>query len=73
VKTRLVLGLAGALLLAPVPAHAYLGPGGVITGIGAALALLFALVAAVAGVIWYPVKRLFARLRPGSTTPSDSG
>lgn len=47
----------------PSDAHAYVGPGGVITAIGAMLALLVALVAAIAGFLWYPLKRLLKWVR----------
>ena len=37
---------------------AYLGPGGALTLIGSALALLAAMAVAFFGLIWYPLKRL---------------
>lgn len=37
---------------------AYIGPGGVLGAIGAFLALLAAVVIALFGFVWYPVKRL---------------
>lgn len=52
-----------ALLLLPSPAYAYVGPGGVITAIGAALALLVAIVASIVGFLWYPLKRVMVSLR----------
>lgn len=57
-----LLGLVAATLL-PEPLEAYGGPGGVITGIGALLAVVGALVAAVFGFFWFPVKRLVRRIR----------
>lgn len=51
-------GLALLLLALPSAAHGYAGPGGVITGIGAFLALVLALFAALFGFVWYPLKRL---------------
>lgn len=61
------LSVAGAVALAivlfPSAAAAYVGPGGIITAIGAFFALLFALVAAFAGFIWLPLKRLLIWLR----------
>jgi len=47
------------LLVSPEVAHAYGGPGSVISGIGTFLALLGALLAALFGFIWYPLKRLY--------------
>jgi hypothetical protein len=37
---------------------AYLGPGGVLSAIGSFLALLVAVVLALFGFVWYPLKRL---------------
>jgi membrane protein implicated in regulation of membrane protease activity len=58
-----LLVVAAALMLLPSTAHAYLGPGGVLTAIGAMLALFVAIVAAIAGFLWYPLKRLLAWMR----------
>jgi hypothetical protein len=62
---KLVLsgGIATWLLIAPHAAHAYIGPGAGITAIGAVLGLLGALGLAVAGLVWYPIKRLRAKRR----------
>jgi hypothetical protein len=55
--TRLLL--TAAMVLAFVsPAWAYVGPGAGLTVIGAALAFLAAIVLAVLGFVWYPIKRL---------------
>jgi hypothetical protein len=40
------------------PAHAYLGPGGAVSGIGALLALIGAVLLSIIGFVWYPVKRM---------------
>lgn len=42
---------------------AYGGPGSIITGIGAFLAVLAALVAAIFGFLWYPLKKLIRAVR----------
>lgn len=61
---KLVVLMVGVtLLFHPSTAQAYVGPGGVITAIGAALALLAAIVASIFGFVWYPIKRLLAFLR----------
>lgn len=44
---------------------AYGGPGSIITGIGAFLAVLAALVAAIFGFLWYPLKKLIRAVRGG--------
>lgn len=60
---KAILPITVALVLMPSTAHAYLGPGGVITAIGAMLALFAAIVAAFAGFFWYPLKRLMTWVR----------
>lgn len=42
---------------------AYLGPGGLLGSLGAFLALLGALLLALLGLVWYPVKRLLSAWR----------
>lgn len=46
-----------------MPMLAYLGPGGLLSTIGAFLALLAAVVLAVLGFVWLPLKRLIRALR----------
>jgi hypothetical protein len=53
-----------AVVLAPAPAFAYVGPGAGITAIGSVLALLMGVLIAIVGFIWYPLKR-FLRSRSG--------
>ena len=69
----LVLAL-GLLLAAASPALAYVGPGVGLSAIGAALAFVGAMILAVVGFIWYPIKRLLlrGRTRKTSQTPSAS-
>lgn len=71
-------GLVGAGLLIPSAALAYGGPGSIISGIGAFLAVLAALVASIFGFLWFPLKRLIRKVRgnggeseQGSTEPAD--
>ncbi|MDX1396590.1 MAG: hypothetical protein R3195_19575 [Gemmatimonadota bacterium] len=45
------------------PAHAYVGPGSFISGLGALIAALAAIGAALFGFLWFPLKRLCARAR----------
>lgn len=59
------LAAAAALLLAPEAASAYGGPGSIISGVGAFLAALAALAAAVFGFLWFPIKRLMRKMRGG--------
>ena len=64
--------------LAPGAAHAYIGPGAGISAIGSLLALVAAVLLAVVGFVWYPVKRLLksrrkarakARMEDGANSP----
>lgn len=60
--TGLLLG-GVALLIAPDAAQAYGGPGSVISGIGALLAAIAAIGAAIFGFFWFPMKRLYQKVR----------
>lgn len=60
------LGLT--FLAGPETAHAYGGPGSVISGIGAFLAAVAALLAALFGFIWFPLKRLYHKIRQKDTS-----
>ncbi len=53
--------VAALLLAAPQSAEAYIGPGAGITAIGTVIALIGAIVLAIVGFVWYPIKRLRAR------------
>lgn len=59
--------MAAAGLLVPLSAvQGYGGPGSVITGVGAFLAAVIAVGAALLGFIWYPTKRLLRAFRSES-------
>jgi hypothetical protein len=45
-------------LFSTATAHAYVGPGLGLGVIGAILGTLLAVIMAIAGVVWYPVKRM---------------
>lgn len=65
--TRLpaAFALAGALLLlaTPLPALAYAGPGLGLGAVATALGVVAALLLGLISIIWYPVKRLYRRMR----------
>lgn len=69
---------AGALALAftldPAVAFAYIGPGAGISAIGSALALIAAVLLAIVGFVWYPLKRLLRgrRKEPAGSTSSTN-
>lgn len=50
--------------LLPCPAIAYIGPGAGLSAIGTFLALLAAVIAALLGFLWYPIKRILRRKNP---------
>jgi membrane protein implicated in regulation of membrane protease activity len=64
----LALAITTALTLAATPAMAYIGPGAGLSLLGAFWGLLVAILAALAFVIVYPVRRMMrARRRPAET------
>jgi hypothetical protein len=80
-RLRCAAGLAAALAAAILPdqALAYIGPGAGLTVIGTVAALGAAVVLAIVGFVWYPLKRLTGRSRRlagdpviGTTPPSAS-
>lgn len=62
---RLISPLAAVALTlaAPSAALAYIGPGAGISAIGTALALVAAVLLAIVGFVWYPIKRLLGGRR----------
>ncbi len=51
------LAVAALLLAAPQTAEAYIGPGAGISAIGTVIALIGAVLLAIVGFVWYPIKR----------------
>ena len=74
--TRISIVLAATtatLAVSPGVAHAYIGPGAGISAIGAVVAFLAAIMFAVVGFVWYPVKRLRAALKSRSAARRETG
>ena len=69
-RTGLILCL---LVLAPSAAQAYIGPGAGLSAIGSFLAVGAAVLLAIVGFIWYPIKRLLRKVRkaPASAAEKD--
>ena len=62
-KSPFIISASGILLLLPVAAQAYIGPGAGLSALGSLLALLFTIVVAALGFIWYPMYRFIKRRR----------
>lgn len=60
------------VLVAAAPAAAYVGPGAGLTAIGAALAFVGAVVLAIVGFVWYPIKRLLRSRAGKADTPAET-
>lgn len=67
-ERALPLAIAAVLLAAPRIAEAYIGPGAGITAIGVVVALFGAIGLAIVGFVWYPIKRLRAKVRERRNT-----
>lgn len=61
--TRMVAAFAILTMLQPAAAWAYVGPGAGLTAIGTLVALVLAVVLAIVGFVWYPLKRLMRKRR----------
>jgi hypothetical protein len=55
--------LAGMLVLLPLSAEAYIGPGLGLGTIGVVLGTLMSIGLALLAIIWYPFKRLWKKMR----------
>ena len=53
--------LASILIAAPCVAEAYIGPGVGISAIGSFLAVVGAILLAIVGFVWFPLKRMLSR------------
>lgn len=58
-----VIIVAGLVFFVAPDAEAYIGPGAGLAVIGTIIALFVSIVFAVLGFVWYPIKRLRAKLR----------
>lgn len=68
--SRVLLLLLLGLLAIPETTLAYGGPGSVISGIGALLAAVAALLASLFGFIWFPLKRLYQKMKSDDADPA---
>jgi hypothetical protein len=63
--------LVMAVLALPASAEAYIGPGAGITAIGTVIAFIGAIVFAIVGFVWYPLKRLIRAMRQKTAARPD--
>jgi len=63
----------GLIVTAALGFPAYVGPGGGISALGAVLAIVAAVLLAILGFVWYPVKRLLRMRRRSSEQSEDAG
>jgi hypothetical protein len=59
------------MLLLPSDTAAYVGPGAGLTVIGTVLGVIGALLLAIVGFVWYPLKRLTAKLRDAGRSTAN--
>ena len=59
--TSLALTFAVLLFAMPRAAEAYIGPGAGLSAIGTIIALIGAVLLAVVGFVWYPLKRILRK------------
>jgi len=63
IKIILIPMMTVFIILLFKPAFAYIGPGGVLSGIGSFIALVGAIILAIIGFLWFPIKRLLKKIR----------
>ena len=63
--------MALAALMASSDVHAYVGPGAGLSAIGSVLAFIGGAFMLVLGFAWYPIKRLYRRIRGKSVPPPE--
>ncbi|WP_368345612.1 hypothetical protein [Pelagovum sp. HNIBRBA483] len=69
---RLVAFFAAAMFVMPNAALAYIGPGMGLGAITAVLGVLAALLMAIIGLVWYPMKRMFKKRTAKAVRDSSS-
>ena len=69
---RFYIPLIFAITLYSTKVQAYLGPGLGLGAIGAFFGIIFAVFLAIVGMFWYPLKRVYFRIRGIKTEPEDT-
>ncbi len=70
-RSYVVVAILAALMLTPQLTLAYVGPGTGLSAIGSFLALLMAIVLAVVGFFWLPLKRILKARRRKDVPPHE--
>lgn len=65
---NVALGTLLLVIFVQQPAMAYVGPGTGIAALGALLAIIVGVVAALFGFLWYPMKRLLKKRKQGAAS-----
>ncbi|WP_419176858.1 hypothetical protein [Desulfosediminicola sp.] len=60
---QIILLLSLLLVMLPQTAHAYIGPGLGMGVVGVILGVIFSIVLAIFGIFWYPLKRVYKKIR----------
>jgi hypothetical protein len=59
----IILLVLSLLFIKPYVALAYIGPGAGLSAIGIVIAVTMAILFAIIGFFWYPIKRLLAKIK----------
>ena len=59
------------VVLCPLAAHAYVGPGMGVGALGVILGILASIFFAIVGIFWYPIKRLIRKFRKEKSHIND--
>lgn len=68
----LTIALVAPLLMAAMPAQAYIGPGAGAGAIAVVVGIIASVVMAFFAIIWYPIKRLRRKRKIAKQTDTDA-
>ena len=71
-RGKLIALLATPLVLAALPAAAYIGPGASAGTIAVVIGILASIVMAFFAILWYPAKRLLKKLKAAPQPEADA-
>ena len=72
VPKALAWAAATLIVLTPGVAHAYMGPGLGLGFLGAVFGVVGSILLGIAAIVWYPIKRLWRKLRRPKDAASES-